>query len=343
MSGIFLETLGGKAATVPPVWLMRQAGRYLKEYRAVRETAPDFIAFCLDAQKAVEVTLQPIERFGFDAAIIFSDILLVPWALDREVDFVEGRGPVLRPLNDGEVIEEPDPEDFGERLRSVGEAIALCRRKLADDKALIGFAGAPWTVMTYMLEGGSSRDFATSRQRIWSDEKGFGRLMEVVTQCTLEFLSLQARSGADALMVFDSWAGAMPAHFRHETVIRPMQEIIAGLRGRGHSQPVIGFPKGIGEGLLEYCAKTGVDGVGLDHGVDMAWAARNLPRDVALQGNLDPASLVAGGAAMLRAADGILDACQGRPHIFNLGHGIAPNTPVENVRQLVGHLRGSSG
>ena len=340
MSGLFLRTLRGEANRVPPVWLMRQAGRYLGEYREVRKTAPDFIQFCLDAEKASRVTLQPIERFGFDAAIVFSDILLVPWALDRNVRFVEGVGPKLDPLVDGERVDERAPARIGERLAGVGRTVSSCRAKLSEDRALIGFAGAPWTIITYMVEGGSSRDFAATRHMLWADRKGFDALLEVIVQCTVEFLDMQASSGADALMLFDSWAGAVPAHLRRDIVVRPARRIVSALRKRGHSQPVIGFPKGIGEGLVEYCDDADVDAVGLDHGVDVRWAARALPAGLPLQGNLDPAALIAGGGAMSEAVDAVLEAFAGRPHIFNLGHGIAPNTPVDHVQRLLDQVRG---
>ena len=340
MSGLFLRTLRGEANRVPPVWLMRQAGRYLGEYRDVRKTAPDFIQFCLDAEKASRVTLQPIERFGFDAAIVFSDILLVPWALDRNVRFVEGIGPKLDPLVDGERVDERAPTRIGERLAGVGRTVSSCRAKLSEDRALIGFAGAPWTIITYMVEGGSSRDFAATRHMLWADRKGFDALLDVIVQCTVEFLDMQASSGADALMLFDSWAGAVPAHLRRDIVVRPARRIVSALRKRGHSQPVIGFPKGIGEGLVEYCDDADVDAVGLDHGVDVRWAARALPAGLPLQGNLDPAALIAGGGAMSEAVDAVLEAFAGRPHIFNLGHGIAPNTPVDHVQRLLDQVRG---
>ncbi len=340
MTSLFLNTLAGTQNRTPPVWLMRQAGRYLPEYRRVRASEPDFISFCLHAGKAVEVTLQPIEKFDFDAAIIFSDILLVPWAMDRNVRFISGQGPVLDPLTSIDEINTFSPDDIGTRLTPVGEAVSRCRSELSDEKALIGFAGAPWTIITYMLEGQSSRDFATARKWMWDNDRDFDRLLDVVTAASVEFLALQARAGADALMIFDSWASAVPAHYRHRIVIEPIRRIIEALRRRGVTQPVIGFPKGIGEGLLAYCEETPVDAVGLDHAVDIGWAARRLPRHLTLQGNLDPLSLIGGGDAMYRSVDEILAACADRPHIFNLGHGITPETPESHVHDLLARIRG---
>lgn len=341
MTGLFLDTLNGVANRTRPVWLMRQAGRYLAEYRAVRASEPDFISFCLNPAKAIEVTLQPIERFEFDAAIIFSDILMVPWALQRNVHFVTGEGPKLTPMVTGDEITEALMENMIGKLQPVSEAIRGCRAALHDETALIGFAGAPWTIITYLLEGGSSRDFATARRWLWENGTRFDHLLEIISQATADFLTLQAEAGADALMLFDSWASAVPAHLRKKVVIDPVNTIIATLRDRGVTQPVIGFPKGIGEGLEAYCNETALQGVGIDHGVDLRWAARTLPSHITLQGNLDPLSLIHGGDAMARAIDEILDATEGRSHIFNLGHGITPETPVSHVHDLLARVRGN--
>ena len=340
MTNIFLDTLSGTRKQTPPVWLMRQAGRYLPEYKQVRASEPDFISFCLNPEKAVEVTLQPIDKFNFDAAIIFSDILLVPWAMNRNVRFIPGRGPILDPLNSVDDLNENSTDHIRNKLAPVAEALTLCRSRLSNDKALIGFAGAPWTIITYMLEGQSSRDFAIARKWMWDNDRQFDMLLDIVTTATIEFLTLQAQAGADVLMLFDSWASAVPAHFRQRVVFKPVQRIIETLRGRGIVQPVIGFPKGIGEGLLAYCDQTPVDGVGLDHGVDIAWAAKNLPDHITLQGNLDPLSLIAGGPLMHRAIDHILEAVADRPHIFNLGHGITPETPEPHVHDLMAQIQG---
>ena len=339
MPNTFMTALSGVSTSPPPIWLMRQAGRYLPEYKEVRNSEPDFISFCLNPPKAVEVTLQPIEKFGFDAAIIFSDILMVPWAMDRNVRFIPGTGPVLDPLQCFEDMDQGGFDDLTRRLQPVAEAISLCRARLAVDKALIGFAGAPWTVITYILEGGSSRDFATARGWMWQNDNQFDALLELITEATIEFLAMQAKAGADVLMLFDSWAGAVPAEFRRRVVIDPVNKITQGLRQRGITTPVIGFPKGIGEGLIAYCQETDINGVGLDHGVDPIWAAQNLPRHITLQGNLDPLSLIAGGSSMERAIDSILEAFADRAHIFNLGHGITPQTPQQHVHDLLARIR----
>ena len=340
MNSLFLDTLSGRQSEKRPIWLMRQAGRYLAEYREVRASEPDFISFCLNPEKAVKVTLQPIERFKFDAAIIFCDILIVPWALDRNVRFIAGEGPKLDPMETGDEITEAMIAAMAPRLTNVATAIGNCRAALSVDKALIGFAGAPWTIITYLLEGGSSRDFATARRWMWENDVRFDRLLDLISQATADFLSLQAKAGADTLMLFDSWASAVPAHLRKKVVINPVNQISSILRERGIETPLIGFPKGIGEGLIEYCNETHLQGVGIDHGVDMRWAAATLPSHLTLQGNLDPLSLMAGGDTMARAIDEILDATDGRPHIFNLGHGITPETPIEHVHDLVTRARG---
>ena len=325
--------------STPPIWMMRQAGRYLKEYRAVRETTPDFVSFCLNPEKASDVTIQPITRFGFDAAIIFSDILMVPWALERNVRFKPNHGPMLDPLTDAKSLDESLLADLATKLAPVDDAIKRTRLLLREDTALIGFAGAPWTVITYMLEGGSSKDFNVSRQMLWNDPVGFDRIMDIVTEATVEFLYLQAKAGADALMLFDSWASAVPAWHRQAIVNKPAAKIIESLRARGISQPVIGFPKGIGEGILAYADHAGVDALGLDHCMDICWAHQNLPATLPVQGNLDPISLISGDDAMLANIDDILAVFADRPHIFNLGHGITPATSTANVTKMIAHVR----
>ena len=324
---------------IPPMWMMRQAGRYLKEYRDVRETTPDFISFCLDPEKASNVTIQPITRFGFDAAIIFSDILMVPWALERNVRFKPNHGPMLDPLADSSALDETLLDDVTQKLAPVADAITRTRTLLRDDTALIGFAGAPWTVMTYMIEGGSSKDFNASRQMLWNDPAGFDKIMQIVTQATIEFLCLQAKAGADALMLFDSWASAVPSWHRDAIVNKPAATIIDSLRARGITQPVIGFPKGIGEGILSYADQVNINALGLDHGMDIRWAHKNLPASLPVQGNLDPISLIAGGDDMCANIDDILAVFADRPHIFNLGHGITPATPIANVTRMISHVR----
>ena len=336
---LFLNTLNGTKSETTPLWMMRQAGRYLAEYRAVRSSQKDFISFCLNPEKASEVTIQPITRFGLDAAIIFSDILMIPWAMNRNVRFKTGFGPLLDPMERPSDIEENVLRDLSSKLQPVGKAISLTRAALPDKTALIGFAGAPWTLITYMAEGGSSRDFAKARLWAWEDKTTLDGLLEILIDATVQFLTIQAKAGAEALMLFDSWAGAVPASQRDWLVIKPARNIVEKLCQNGVDLPVIGFPKGIGEGLIAYAHEAGVTAVGLDHGVDPAWANTYLPKAMPVQGNLDPLSLISGGEAMTADIDHILDCFADRPHIFNLGHGITPATPVDHVQQMIDRVR----
>jgi uroporphyrinogen decarboxylase len=335
----FLNTLSGTKSETTPVWMMRQAGRYLAEYRAVRSSQKDFISFCLNPEKASEVTLQPIARFGFDAAIIFSDILIIPWAMNRNVRFKTGVGPLLDPIERPSDVQNDIVRDLSSKLQPVGKAISLTRAALPERTALIGFAGAPWTLITYMAEGGSSRDFAKARLWAWQDKTALDGLLDILIEATVQFLTIQAKAGAEALMLFDSWAGAVPASQRDWLVIKPARNIVEKLRKNSIELPVIGFPKGIGEGLIAYANETGVTAVGLDHGVDPAWANTYLPKSMPVQGNLDPLSLINGGKAMIADIDHILDCFADRPHIFNLGHGITPATPVDHVQQMIDRVR----
>ena len=336
---IFLKTINGHKQERTPVWMMRQAGRYLAEYRAVRSTQKDFISFCLNPEQASAVTLQPINRYTFDAAIIFSDILMVPWALEQNVQFKPNIGPILDPLDIPTQLDQTLIDDLPNKLAPVGDAIRITKANLSPETALIGFAGAPWTIMTYMAEGGSSRDFTKTRGWAWQYRKEVDALLECLIESTISFLNLQAEAGVDVLMLFDSWASAVPASQRKWLVIDPARKIVDGLRKRGHKQPIIGFPKGIGEGLISYVDQSAVDAVGLDHGVDPVWVDRNLPKNFPVQGNLDPLSLLQAGPEMVRDINHILDAFASRPHIFNLGHGITPPTPVEHVQIMLDKVR----
>ena len=338
-TNLFLNTINGHKQTQTPVWIMRQAGRYLKEYRAIRATQKDFISFCLNPQLASAVTLQPIARYGFDAAIIFSDILIVPWALRQNVRFKPDVGPLLDPLDIPGSLDKKLIDDLPNKLAPVGEAIRLTKANLSTETALIGFAGAPWTIMTYMAEGGSSRDFAKTREWAWQYRKEVDALLDSLIVSTISFLTLQADAGADALMLFDSWASAVPAAQRQWLVIDPARKIVNGLRDKGYKQPVIGFPKGIGEGLISYVEQSAVHAVGLDHGVDPVWVDRNLPKNFPVQGNLDPLSLLQAGPDMVKDIEHILEAFASRPHIFNLGHGITPPTPIEHVQLMLDQVR----
>ena len=336
---LLLTTLNRNKPVHPPIWMMRQAGRYLKEYRDIRKSQKNFISFCLNPKKAAEVTLQPISRYGFDAAIIFSDILLVPWALNRNVRFEVGVGPLLDPLGKPNQIDTRCLDNIDKNLTPVADAIKLTKSLLPKETALIGFAGAPWTLITYIAEGKSSRDFSRARLWAWEEKKALDGLIETLVEATVSFLSLQAEAGAECLMLFDSWASAVPATQRDWLVINPTRDIVNGVRRNGYNQPIIGFPKGLGDGLIKYAAEAGVDAIGLDHGVDPFWANKYLPKKLPVQGNLDPLSLLSAEHAMFSSIDQILDAFHDRPHIFNLGHGITPNTPVKNVQLMIDHIR----
>ena len=336
---LFISTIKGTKSRTTPIWIMRQAGRHLEEYKKIRANQKDFISFCLNPEHAAAVTLQPIARYRFDAAIIFSDILMIPWAMNRNVRFKTGIGPLLDAMEEPSDIDASCLDGLSQKLAPVGRALTLTRAALPPETALIGFAGAPWTLITYMAEGGTSRDFHNARQWAWQNKKALDGLLDILVDATVSFLSLQAQSGAQTLMLFDSWASAVPAAQREWLVTNPARAIVEGVRKNGHNQPIIGFPKGIGEGLIRYAAESGVDVIGLDHGVDPVWAGQNLPTKMPVQGNLDPLSLLNAGTEMFQDIDHILDAFHDRPHIFNLGHGITPPTPVENVQQMIDHIR----
>ncbi|WP_428487900.1 uroporphyrinogen decarboxylase [Rhodopila sp.] len=337
-----LRALGGEAVWPPPVWLMRQAGRYLPEYRAVRAGAPDFIALCTTPELAAEVTLQPIRRYGFDAAILFSDILMLPWALGHGLEFKEGEGPVLPRLRDAAAVAALDPARVAQRVAPIMQTVRRVRAGLLNegfaDTTLIGFAGAPFTVACYMVEGGGSKDFAAVRGMAYSQPALFQRLMDVLTEASIEYLSAQVQAGAEVLMLFDSWAGVLsPLQFRAH-VIGPVTRIVAALKRRHPAVPLIGFPRLAGVMVRDYAA-TGVDAIGIDTGSDIGAVSAMLPAHMAVQGNLDPLAVVAGGSAMTREAASVLDAMRGRPFIFNLGHGIVPQTPPEHVAALLEYVR----
>jgi len=335
----FIETLNGIRHDPPPIWIMRQAGRYLPEYREVRQTTPDFISFCLNSDKATEVTLQPIKRYNFDASIIFSDILLIPWAMNRNVHFIPGKGPVLDKLDTVKDIEIFAQTDLSDKYKAVGEAVQKTRLNLPETAALIGFSGAPWTLMTYLFEGGSSRDFAATKSYLWSNPDAAVACIDILVEKVIEFLTLQADNGANALMLFDSWASAVPASWRDKLIINPHEKIIQQLRKRGINLPVICFPKGLGEGLIAYSEQVDASCIALDQHTDPIWAHKTLRADLPLQGNLDPLCLVAGGQQLKDEVNRLLDCFADRPHIFNLGHGVVPQTPPEHVQQLVELVR----
>lgn len=335
-----VRALKGETVTPPPMWLMRQAGRYLAEYREVRGKVGGFLELCYTPELAVEVTLQPIRRYGFDAAILFSDILVVPDALGQPVRFEEGEGPKLDRLQDSDDIAKLGMAKFHEHLAPVYETVRRLSQTLPVETALIGFAGAPWTVATYMVEGGSSRDFARARNWGFSDREGFSRLVNLVADATAEYLCRQVDAGAEVLQIFDSWAGVLSEGEFADWVIAPTARIRSYVKERHPEVPVIGFPRGAGIQYERYVAETGVDAVSLDSTVPLKWAADHLQGKVALQGNLDPLLLLAGGDAMEAEARRILEILGKGPFIFNLGHGIIKETPPENVARLVEIVRG---
>lgn len=335
-----LATLKGERQSVPPVWLMRQAGRYLPEYRALRAEKGGFLALVNDSEAAAEVTLQPIRRFGFDGAILFSDILMVPSALGQELSFGAGEGPALAPalLDTALGVLKPVPE----RLGPVYETVRRVAAALPPETSLLGFAGSPWTVATYMVAGHGSRDQGETRRFAYADPVGFGTIIDAIAGCTIDYLSRQIEAGVEAVQLFDSWSGSLSPGQFERWVIAPTARIVAELHARHPGVPVIGFPKGAGGKLPAYARETGIDAVGIDETVDPDWAAVSLPASMPVQGNLDPLVLSAGGAPMLKAATRILNAFSDRPHVFNLGHGILQDTPIAHVEQLLAHVRSTS-
>ncbi len=337
--GRFLGAFRRQESKAPPLWLMRQAGRYLPEYREVRTRAGSFLDLCYNPELAAEVTLQPIRRFDFDAAILFSDILVIPDALGRQVRFAEGEGPRLEPIN-GEAIRALDPEGVAERLAPVMETVARVRADLATEKALIGFCGAPWTVATYMVAGRGTTDQAPARLLAASDPMAFALLIDVLVEASASYLIAQIRAGADAVQIFDSWAGTLGEVEFDDWCVRPIARIVAAVRAAAPGVPIIGFPKGAGLNLERFVAGTRVDAIGIDWTVPLGFARDALRRAAVVQGNLDPMILRAGGSALDRAVDRILGELAGRRFIFNLGHGIVPETPIAHVERLVARVRG---
>ncbi|MDT9599553.1 uroporphyrinogen decarboxylase [Sphingosinicella rhizophila] len=332
-----LSVLNGRKAEKTPIWLMRQAGRYLPEYRALRAEKGGFLDLVYDPDAAAEVTLQPIRRFGFDGAILFSDILIVPHALGQDLTFVAGEGPRLSPpLVDAALA---GLEAVPQRLEPVYRTVEKVAAGLPPETSFLGFAGSPWTVATYMVAGQGSRDQAETRRLAYRDPGGFQAIVDAIATMTVDYLSCQIESGVEAVQLFDSWSGSLsPAQFE-KWVVAPTAAIVSALKARHPDVPVIGFPKGAGGKLPAYARETGVDAIGLDETVDPLWAAAALPRDLPVQGNLDPLALIAGGEALEIAVGCIISAFEERPHIFNLGHGILPDTPLLHVEQLVKLVR----
>ncbi len=336
-----IDALSGIPGDAPPIWLMRQAGRYLPEYRALRSRASSFLEFCYTPELAIEASLQPLHRFPLDAAIVFSDILVVPDALGQKVWFEEGRGPRLEPLSTAGDIAGLRRDGLSTRLAPVYEAVAGVREGLADHVALIGFAGAPWTIATYMIEGGTSRDHERVRRLAYDAPDLLDRLIAVLTSAVTEHLIAQNRAGAEIVQLFDSWAGALPATLRERYSLQPMAQIATDVRAACPEVPMIAFPRGVGAAYADYAGVSAFSAVSIDQTVDVRWAAAALQGRTAVQGNLDPLVLAAGGAAMDDAVDGILSTLGGGPFVFNLGHGVVPSTPPEHVAALIARVKGS--
>ena len=334
-----LAVLKGERRSPPPVWLMRQAGRYLPEYRALRAEKGGFLDLVYDPAAAAEVTLQPLKRFAFDGAILFSDILIVPYAIGQELSFVAGEGPRLTPRMDEIRIRDLEPDMA--RLEPIYETVRRVKTELDAKTTFLGFAGSPWTVATYMIAGQGSREQAEARRLAYADPARMAAILDVIAITTVEYLSRQIDAGVDAVQLFDSWAGSLaPAQFE-DFVIKRTAWIVEQLKRRHPEVPVIGFPKGAGGKLAAYAAETGVDAIGLDETVDPAWAAKILPPGMPVQGNLDPLVLIAGGEILRSAVTRIIDALGDRPHIFNLGHGIQQDTPIAHVEELLTIVRGT--
>jgi len=337
---LLILALRGETLSRPPFWLMRQAGRYLPEYKATRQDAGSFLDLCYNPDLATEVTLQPIRRFGMDAAILFADILLIPDGLGQALDYKEGEGPILEPIRNVAELSALSMDNLHSRVAPVYETVARLAEELPDNVALIGFAGAPWTVATYMVEGRGSRDHAIVKQWAYSDPDGFGQLMDLLVTATVEYLSKQVEAGAEVVQLFDTWAGALSETAFQRWCIEPVQKIVAQLRQSYPDLPIIGFPRGVGAGYGTFAKTANVNGVSLDWTVPLDWAARELQPHVTVQGNLDPRLLVVGGPAMEAEINRIRETLGQGPFIFNLGHGIVPETPPEHVGRLAEMLRG---
>jgi uroporphyrinogen decarboxylase len=332
-----MQVLNGEKPDQTPMWLMRQAGRYLPEYRELRAEKGGFLELAYDSDAATEITLQPIRRFGFDAAILFSDILVVPHALGQDLWFETGEGPRLAPkMVDTTLNQLTAAKD---RLNPIYGTVRRVAAALPATTAFLGFAGSPWTVATYMVAGQGSKDQAEARTMAYSDPAAFGAIIDAICDLTVDYLSDQISSGVDAVQLFDSWSGSLSPNQFERWVIAPTVDIVTRLRVRHPDTPIIGFPRGAGAKIAAYARETGVNALGLDESMDPDWAHAALPPGLPVQGNLDPLALFAGGDALIKASDRVLNAFADRPHIFNLGHGIGQFTPIAHVEALLAHIR----
>lgn len=335
-----LRVLEGKCETVPPVWMMRQAGRYLPEYRAVRVMTGGFLDLCFNPELAAEVTLQPVRRFGFDAAILFSDILVVPLALGRRLWFAEGEGPRLEPMLNAKDLLSLRPDANTHVLLPIYETVANVRAQLGPQTTLIGFCGAPWTVATYMIAGRGTLDQAPAKQLAAREPQAFQHLVDCLVEASVDYLAKQLEVGADLVQIFDTWAGALPTGDFERWCVQPTKQLIAKLREKKPDAKVIGFPRGADKNIPRYVEETGVDAVSLGNEIDRAFARDEIQRRVPVQGNVDPLALLEGGAVLDREVDAVLQAFGSGPLIFNLGHGILPQTPIAHVEQMLKRVRG---
>ena len=331
----FLRALSGQPNSPPPIWLMRQAGRYLPEYREVRSKVASFLDLCRTPELAAEVTLQPLRRFDLDAAIVFSDILIVPYALGQKIEFVEGEGPRLDPIKDGKGLARLDAGSVEPKLAPVYETLERVCAGLPRSLPVIGFCGAPWTVATYMVEGHGSKDQAEARLFAYRERDDFQRLIDLLVETSADYLLNQVNAGASALQIFDSWAGSLPEDEFARWCIEPTRRIVERLNGSAPDIPIIGFPRGSGPLALRYAKETGVDAIGCDTSLPLGWIRNELQPLLPVQGNLDPLLLVAGGAELDARVKSTLAALGNGPFIFNLGHGIQPDTPIAHVERLI--------
>ena len=334
-----LEALDGQRQTRPPVWLMRQAGRYLPEYREIRQRTSGFLDLCFTPELAAEITLQPIRRFGFDAAILFSDILVVPYALGQPVTFDAGEGPRLDPIADAQAICRMATTCASDRLSPVYATIRLVKPKLPASVAFLGFCGAPWTVATYMVAGRGTADQAPARELAYRDPESFARLIDILVAASVEYLVGQLRAGVDAVQIFDSWAGVLPPDEFRRWCVEPVGRIVREVRAAIPDARFIGFPRGAGVLLAEYAREVPVNALGLDWTVDRHFVQDHVPAVMAVQGSLDPLVLRVGGEALDRAVDHVVAAFADRPFIFNLGHGVLPDTPIAHVERMLDRVR----
>lgn len=340
MTKTILRALAGETLPTPPIWMMRQAGRYLPEYRATRAQAGDFLSLCYNPDLAAEVTLQPIRRYGFDAAILFADILLIPQALGADLWFVAGEGPRLSTITDAAGVTALKPVDtIHETLSPVYETLRILLRELPKETTLIGFAGAPWTVATYMVAGRGTKDQGPAHAMKAADRVAFSALIDRITDATIEYLSAQIEAGAEVVKLFDSWAGSLKGRDFDDFALTPAARIIAALKARHPGVPVIAFPREAGPRYEGFAKATGADAVAIDNSVDAAWAAAHVQKDGCVQGNLDPRHMVTGGAELVTETRRIVEAFRGGPHIFNLGHGITPDADPDNVALMIETVR----